>query len=61
MLVLKQDSNDGDKEDRELNYVSDIGNNESEVTNLESVVEEKALRKLLNYDEESNSDSNETI
>lgn len=61
MLVLKQDSNDGDKEDRELNYVSDIGNNESEVTNLESDVEEKALRKLLNYDEESNSDSNETI
>ncbi|KAL3280100.1 hypothetical protein HHI36_017606 [Cryptolaemus montrouzieri] len=47
-----EDSDDGDGEGRELDYISDSSESETEITKLESVAEEKALRKLLNSDEE---------
>ncbi|KAK9871262.1 hypothetical protein WA026_011534 [Henosepilachna vigintioctopunctata] len=47
-----EDSDDGDGEGRELDYISDSSESEPENTNLESVAEEKALRKLLNSDDE---------
>lgn len=56
-----EDSDDGDEEGRERDYISDSSDSGSEDTNLEGVAEEKALRKLLNSDEETNSDSDETL
>ncbi|XP_044760981.1 general transcription factor IIF subunit 1 [Coccinella septempunctata] len=47
-----EDSDDGDGEGRELDYISDSTDSEPENTNLDSVAEEKGLKKLLNSDEE---------
>ncbi|XP_023012958.1 transcription factor IIFalpha [Leptinotarsa decemlineata] len=55
-----EDSDDGDDEGRELDYISDSSDSEPENTNLEGVSEEKALRKLLNSDEESEDDSDKS-
>ncbi|XP_019879698.2 general transcription factor IIF subunit 1-like isoform X2 [Aethina tumida] len=52
-----EESDDGDGEGRELDYISDSSESEPENTNLESVAEEKALRKLLTSDEDSENDS----
>ncbi|CAG9836703.1 unnamed protein product [Diabrotica balteata] len=52
-----EDSDDGDGEGRELDYISDSSDSEPENINLDGVAEEKALRKLLNSDEESDEDS----
>ncbi|XP_057662965.1 general transcription factor IIF subunit 1 [Diorhabda carinulata] len=52
-----EDSDDGDGEGRELDYISDSSDSEPENVNLDGVAEEKALRKLLNSDEESDEDS----
>ncbi|XP_018566231.1 general transcription factor IIF subunit 1 [Anoplophora glabripennis] len=52
-----EDSDDGDGEGRELDYISDSSESEPENINLDGVAEEKALRKLLNSDEESDEDS----
>lgn len=52
-----EDSDDGDGEGRELDYISDSSESEPENTKLESVAEEKALRKLLTSDEDSENDS----
>ncbi|CAG9861056.1 unnamed protein product [Phyllotreta striolata] len=52
-----EDSDDGDGEGRELDYISDSSESEPENMNLDGVSEEKALRKLLNSDEESEEDS----
>ncbi|XP_049822923.1 general transcription factor IIF subunit 1-like [Aethina tumida] len=54
-----EDSDDGDEEGRELDYISDSSESEPEDTNLESVAEEKALKKLLNSDDESDSDDSD--
>uniref|UniRef100_A0A6P7GYD7 Transcription initiation factor IIF subunit alpha n=1 Tax=Diabrotica virgifera virgifera TaxID=50390 RepID=A0A6P7GYD7_DIAVI len=51
-----EDSDDGDGEGRELDYISDSSDSEPENINLDGVAEEKALRKLLNSDEESDED-----
>ncbi|XP_022919551.2 general transcription factor IIF subunit 1 [Onthophagus taurus] len=51
-LEAVEDSDDGDDEGRELDYISDSSASEPEDTKLEGVAEEKALRKLLNSDEE---------
>ncbi|CAH1174123.1 unnamed protein product [Phaedon cochleariae] len=48
-----EDSDDGDGEGRELDYISDSSDSEPENVNLDGVAEEKALRKLLNSDEET--------
>ncbi|KAK9885713.1 hypothetical protein WA026_012478 [Henosepilachna vigintioctopunctata] len=56
-----EESDDGDEEGRELDYISDSSDSESENTNLESVAEEKALRKLLNSDDEESEDSDEEM
>ncbi|KYB25152.1 general transcription factor IIF subunit 1 isoform X1 [Tribolium castaneum] len=55
-----EDSDDGDGEGRELDYISDSSESEPENTNLESVAEEKALRKLLTSDEDSENDSDKS-
>ncbi|CAH0559085.1 unnamed protein product [Brassicogethes aeneus] len=55
-----EDSDDGDGEGRELDYISDSSESEPENTNLESVAEEKALRKLLTSDEGSDDDSDKS-
>ncbi|KAJ8910479.1 hypothetical protein NQ315_002732 [Exocentrus adspersus] len=52
-----EDSDDGDGEGRELDYISDSSESEPENINLDGVAEEKALRKLLNSDDESDEDS----
>lgn len=52
-----EDSDDGDGEGRELDYISDSSESEPENINLESVAEEKALRKLLTSDEDSEDES----
>nr|CAI5839923.1 unnamed protein product [Callosobruchus analis] len=51
-LEAFEDSDDGDGEGRELDYISDSSDSEPENINLDGVAEEKALRKLLNSDEE---------
>jgi len=48
-----EESDDGDSEGKELDYISDSSNSEADNVNLESVAEEKALRKLLTSDEGS--------
>ncbi|KXJ84349.1 hypothetical protein RP20_CCG027118 [Aedes albopictus] len=53
-----EESDDGDEEGRELDYISDSSENESEPEakvnkELQSVAEEDALRKLLTSDEDS--------
>lgn len=53
-----EDSDDGDEEGRELDYISDSSDSESEPETkankeLKSVAEENALRKLLTSDEDS--------
>lgn len=55
-----EDSDDGDDEGRELDYITDSSDSEPENTKLEGVSEEKALRKLLNSDEESENDSDKS-
>ncbi|XP_017772911.1 PREDICTED: general transcription factor IIF subunit 1 isoform X2 [Nicrophorus vespilloides] len=55
-----EDSDDGDGEGRELDYITDSSDSEPENTKLEGVAEEKALRKLLNSDEESENDSDKS-
>lgn len=52
-----EDSDDGDDEGRELDYITDSSDSEPENTKLEGVSEEKALRKLLNSDDDSENDS----
>ncbi|KAF5301162.1 hypothetical protein FQA39_LY10840 [Lamprigera yunnana] len=47
-----EESDDGDGEGRELDYISDSSESEPDVSNIASVAEEKALRKLLTSDEE---------
>ncbi|CAH1381270.1 general transcription factor IIF subunit 1 isoform X1 [Tenebrio molitor] len=59
-LEAVEDSDDGDGEGRELDYISDSSDSEPENTNLESVAEEKALRKLLTSDEDSENDSDKS-
>ncbi|KAK9891766.1 hypothetical protein WA026_016564 [Henosepilachna vigintioctopunctata] len=56
-----EDSDDGDGEGRELDYISDSSDSEPENTNLESVAEEKALRKLLNSEDEESEDSDKEM
>ncbi|KAG5885799.1 hypothetical protein JTB14_031516 [Gonioctena quinquepunctata] len=55
-----EDSDDGDGEGRELDYISDSSESEPENTKLEGVSEEKALRKLLNSDEDSDDGSDKS-
>lgn len=43
-----EDSDDGDEEGRELDYISDSSDSEPENINLDSVAEEKALRLVKN-------------
>ncbi|CAO1404555.1 unnamed protein product [Diamesa serratosioi] len=59
-----EDSDDGDEEGRELDYISDSSDSESEPEGkvnkeLKSVAEEDALRKLLTSDEESDEDKSD--
>lgn len=56
-LEAVEDSDDGDEEGRELDYISDSSESEPENTNLDGVAEEKGLKKLLNSDEEESEDS----
>ncbi|KAF7286728.1 transcription factor IIFalpha isoform X2 [Rhynchophorus ferrugineus] len=52
-----EDSDDGDEEGREVDYISDSSESEPENANLDGVAEEKGLKKLLNSDEEESEDS----
>lgn len=52
-----EDSDDGDEEGREMDYISDSSDSEPENVNLDGVAEEKGLKKLLNSDEEESEDS----
>ncbi|XP_066141843.1 general transcription factor IIF subunit 1 [Euwallacea fornicatus] len=56
-LEALEDSDDGDEEGRELDYISDSSESEPENINLDGVAEEKGLKKLLNSDEEESEDS----
>ncbi|XP_060526840.1 general transcription factor IIF subunit 1 [Cylas formicarius] len=56
-LEAVEDSDDGDEEGRELDYISDSSESEPENVNLDGVAEEKGLKKLLNSDEEESEDS----
>ncbi|XP_050303154.1 general transcription factor IIF subunit 1 [Anthonomus grandis grandis] len=56
-LEAVEDSDDGDEEGREVDYISDSSESEPENTNLDGVAEEKGLKKLLNSDEEESEDS----
>ncbi|KAL1490922.1 hypothetical protein ABEB36_011594 [Hypothenemus hampei] len=56
-LEAVEDSDDGDEEGREVDYISDSSESEPENVNLEGVAEEKGLKKLLNSDEEESEDS----
>lgn len=56
-LEAVEDSDDGDEEGREVDYISDSSESEPENVNLDGVAEEKGLKKLLNSDEEESEDS----
>ncbi|KAK9891769.1 hypothetical protein WA026_016565 [Henosepilachna vigintioctopunctata] len=56
-----EDSDDGDGEGRELDYISDSSDSEPENTNLESVAEEKALRNVLNSEDEESEHSDKEM
>ncbi|KAK4881104.1 hypothetical protein RN001_004423 [Aquatica leii] len=51
-LEAVEESDDGDGEGRELDYISDSSESEPEAANIAGVSEEKALRKLLTSDED---------
>ncbi|KAI4459342.1 tfiif-alpha [Holotrichia oblita] len=54
-----EESDDGDDEGRELDYISDSSESGPEDTKLEGVAEEKALRNLLNSDEDDSENESE--
>ncbi|KAK9700495.1 Transcription initiation factor IIF, alpha subunit (TFIIF-alpha) [Popillia japonica] len=54
-----EESDDGDDEGRELDYISDSSDSGPEDTKLEGVAEEKALRNLLNSDEDDSENESE--
>lgn len=62
-LEAFEDSDDGDNEGRELDYISDSSESEPENSpskDLQGVSEEKALRKLLTSDEDSEDEENKS-
>jgi len=60
-LEAVEESDDGDGEGRELDYISDSSESEPENATIAGVAEEKALRKLLTSDEDdSENDENKS-